>query len=244
MLRTSLLCQIWGSPRDYLIQMRQIVSIQNSIFKSFRKLIFSAFGTILVLVAPFFHSKLNLENIEILIFPSFWHDIGFGGSLFLFKIQCKNKFKKFVFFQLLARSWFCIFFSKKKRKNAKKIQKGYLLQTQPYPWWTLYLEPPFCIRFGRFHQDEIRDRMKKDTWCVVFSKLLTVENVIVQKKQNVQKRYLLQTQPYPCWTLYLEPPFCIRFGLFHLIRMRQEEIRDMMCCVFMTFDICKYNSTK
>ena len=182
MLRTSLLCQIWGSPRDYLIQMRQIVSIQNSIFKSIRKLIFSAFGTILVLVAPLFHSKLNLENIEILIFPSFWHDIGFGGSLFLFKIQCKNKLKKNCFFQLLARPWFCIFFSKKTQK-CKKIQKGYLLQTQPYPWWTLYLEPPFCIRFGRFHQDEIRDRMKKDTWCVVFSKLLTVENVIVQKNK-------------------------------------------------------------
>ena len=123
MLRTSLLCQIWGSPRDYLIQMRQIVSIQNSIFKSIRKLIFSAFGTILVLVAPFFHSKLNLENIEILIFPSFWHDIGFGGSLFLFKIQCK-KYSKFCFFQLLARSWFCIFFSKKNtkmQKNTKRI---------------------------------------------------------------------------------------------------------------------------
>ena len=49
-----------------------------------------------------------------------------------------------------------------------KIQKGYLLQTQPYPWWTLYLEPPFCIRFGRLHQDEMRDMMKKETWCVVF----------------------------------------------------------------------------
>ena len=49
-----------------------------------------------------------------------------------------------------------------------KIQKGYLLQSQPYPWWTLYLEPPFCIRFGRLHQDEIRDMMKKrDMMCCV-----------------------------------------------------------------------------
>ena len=22
---------------------------------------------------------------------------------------------------------------------------------QPYPWWTLYLEPPFCVRFGILH---------------------------------------------------------------------------------------------
>ena len=22
---------------------------------------------------------------------------------------------------------------------------------QPYPWWTLYLEPPFCVRFGTIH---------------------------------------------------------------------------------------------
>ena len=142
--------------------MRQIVSIQNSIFKSNRKLIFSAFGTILVLVAacfyskfnvkknqklffpafgtilvlvaPFFHSKLNLENIENLIFSSFWHDMGFGGSLFLFKIQCK-KYSKICFFQLLARSWFWWqLLSAKKKQKMQKIQKGYLLQTQPYPW--------------------------------------------------------------------------------------------------------------
>ena len=122
-LRTSLLCQIWGSPRDYLIQMRQIVSIQNSIFKSIRKLFFSAFGTILVLVAPFFHSKLNLENIEILIFPSFWHDIGFGGSLFLFKIQCK-KYSKFCFFPAFGTILVLHFFSKKNakmQKNTKRI---------------------------------------------------------------------------------------------------------------------------
>ena len=69
----------------------------------------------------------------------------------------------------------------KKKQKMQKIEKGYLLQTQPYPWWTLYLEPPFCIRFGRFHQDEIRDRMKK---------------------------------------------------------------RHPMRCVFMPFDVCKYNSTE
>ena len=122
MLRTSLLCQIWGSPLDYLIQMRQIVSIQNSIFKSIRKLIFSAFGTILVLVAPFFHSKLNLENIKILIFPSFWHDIGFGGSLFLFKIQCK-KSSKFCFFPAFGTILVLHFFLQKKRRNAKTYKK-------------------------------------------------------------------------------------------------------------------------
>ena len=130
--------------------MRQIVSIQNSIFKSNRKLIFSAFGTILVLVAacfyskfnvkknqklffpafgtilvlvaPFFHSKLNLENIENLIFSSFWHDMGFGGSLFLFKIQCKKY--SICFFQLLARSWFWWqLLSAKKTKNAKNTKR-------------------------------------------------------------------------------------------------------------------------
>ena len=56
-LRTSLLCQICDSPPDYLIQMRQLVSIHSSIFKSIRKLIFPAFGTILVLVADCFYSK-------------------------------------------------------------------------------------------------------------------------------------------------------------------------------------------
>ena len=118
----------------------------------------------------------SIEKAFQIDFSSFWHDLGFGGSLFLLNFNFK-KYSKIVpafgTILVLAAVFFC-------KKTAKKIQKGYLLQTQPYPRWTLYLEPSFCIRFG----------------------------------------------------------------LFHLIRMRQDERRDMMCCVFMTFDICKFNSTK
>ena len=54
--------------------------------KSIKKLIFRVFGTILVLMAAFFHSKFNLKSIRTFDFSSFWQDLGFGGSFFLFKI--------------------------------------------------------------------------------------------------------------------------------------------------------------
>ena len=107
----------------------QLVSIQNSSKKSIEKLIFPAFGTILVLVAACFYSKFNSKKVlqiwcfQLLAqswfqwqlfssqnsiqksiensFSSFWRDLGFGGSFFL-------------------------------QKNCKKIQKGYLLQTRSH----------------------------------------------------------------------------------------------------------------
>ena len=45
------------------------------------------------------------ENTRKPDFSSFWHDLGVGGSFFLFKIQFEKVFK-IDFFQLLARSWF------------------------------------------------------------------------------------------------------------------------------------------
>ena len=44
--------------------------------------------------------------------------------------------------------YICKYYSTKKTKIYKN---RYLLQMQPYPWWTLYLEPPFCVRFGILH---------------------------------------------------------------------------------------------
>ena len=107
-------------PPDYLIQNRQLVCIRNSIqelfkncffsscwhdigfggslflfrilLKSIQKLIFPAFGTILVLVAACFYSNVNLKKYSKIVSSSFWQDLGFGGSFFLQK-NCK-KYKK------------------------------------------------------------------------------------------------------------------------------------------------------
>jgi len=74
-------------------------------------LIFAAFGTIiLVSVAAFFHSKFTLKTIQKLYFSSFWHGLGFGGSLFLFKSLLK-KYSKIVFSSFwhdlgVGGSWF------------------------------------------------------------------------------------------------------------------------------------------
>ena len=54
-------------------------------FKMCSKIDFPAFGTILVLAAACFYSKGSLKSIQELIFLSFWHDLGFGGSYFVFK---------------------------------------------------------------------------------------------------------------------------------------------------------------
>ena len=204
-LRTSLLCQIWDSPPDYLIEMRQLVSIQNSIFKSIRKLIFPAFGTILVLVAACLYSKFLSKSIQKLIFPAFGTILVLVAACFYSKYNSKKVLQIWCF-QLLAQSWFqWQLFS-----SQNSIQKS------------------IANSFSSFWRD-----------------LGFGGSFFLQKNfKKIQKGYLLQTQPYPWWTLYLEPPFCIRFGLVHLIRMRQDEIRDMMRCVFMTRDVCKYNSTK
>ena len=77
-LEPSILCQIWDSPPDYLIEMRQLVSIQK--FNSAEVLntsFFLAVGTSLVLVAACFYSKFNSKKVL-----QIW------------------------FFQLLAQSWF------------------------------------------------------------------------------------------------------------------------------------------
>ena len=48
-------------------------------------------------MAAFFFSKLNLKKYSKIDFSSFWHDLGFGGSFFLFKIQFKQVFKNLIF---------------------------------------------------------------------------------------------------------------------------------------------------
>ena len=123
-LEPPLLCQIWDSPPDYLIQMRQLVSIHNSIFKSIRKLIFPAFGTILVLGGSQFPFKILLKKYSKIDFSSFWHDLGFGGSFFPFKIQFKKELKN-CFFPAFGTILVLVagFFVQKTAKNAKKYKK-------------------------------------------------------------------------------------------------------------------------
>ena len=74
----------------------QLVSFKRLIKESIQKLFFPAFGTISVLVAACFYSNFNLKKYWKIDFSSFWHDLGFGGSLFLFKIQSK-KYSKIDF---------------------------------------------------------------------------------------------------------------------------------------------------
>ena len=63
-LRTSLLCPIGDYPPDYLILNRQLVCIRNSIQELFKNCFFLAVGTILVLVAACFYSKLYWKSIQ------------------------------------------------------------------------------------------------------------------------------------------------------------------------------------
>ena len=65
--------------------------------KNIQKLIFPAFGTILVLVAAFFLVRIQFQKYLKIDFSSFWHGLGFGGSLFLFKTYFKKVFKNWVF---------------------------------------------------------------------------------------------------------------------------------------------------
>ena len=62
-----------------------LFSIQILIKKNIEKLIFAAFGKILVLVNAFFYSNSNWKNIEKLFFGSFWQDLGFGECFSLLK---------------------------------------------------------------------------------------------------------------------------------------------------------------
>ena len=57
----------------------------NSNYKSIEKLIFAAFGKILVLANAFFYSNSNSKSIEKLIFAVFGKISGFGECFFLFK---------------------------------------------------------------------------------------------------------------------------------------------------------------
>ena len=143
-LRTSLLCQIGDYPPDYLIQNRQLVCIRNSIQELFN--FFPAVGTILVLVAACFYSEFYWKSIQKLIFPAFGTILVLVAACFYSNFNLKKIKNCSSFWHDLGfgGSFFL-------QKNCKKIQKGYLLQTQPYPWWTLYLEPPFCVRFGILH---------------------------------------------------------------------------------------------
>ena len=93
-LRTSLLCQIWDSPPDYLIEMRQLVSIQNSTLKKYYKFDVS----------------------------SFWHSLGFSGSFFPVKIQFKKVLQihvpAFGVILVLAAAFFCKKTAKKYKKDT------------------------------------------------------------------------------------------------------------------------------
>ena len=68
-----------------------LVSIQSLIPKSTEKLIFAAFGKILVLANAFFYSNPYLKSIEKLIFPAF-------GKIFLVLVNAcfYSNFKKKV----------------------------------------------------------------------------------------------------------------------------------------------------
>ena len=59
------------------------------------KLIFSAFGKILVFANCFFYLNSNEKSIE--FFCSFWQDLGFGECFFLFKFEFKKYWKMYFF---------------------------------------------------------------------------------------------------------------------------------------------------
>ena len=54
------------------------------------KLIFAAFGKILVLMNAFFIQILMLKSLENFDFFSFWQDLGFGECFFLFKFYLEK----------------------------------------------------------------------------------------------------------------------------------------------------------
>ena len=157
---------------------------------------------------------------------------------------------------------------------------------QPYPWRTLYLEPPFCVRFGIIHLiawfrwgslflvkifarfwhglgfwwqlvsiQNSSEKVFKNWffqllarswfwWQLVSIQNFNSENIwswfwrqlfSAKKLQKIQKGYLLQTQPYP----WVNP--ILRTSLLYQIWACPSDSDETGC---MTFDICKYNSTK
>ena len=102
-------------------------------------MIFPAFGTILFLVAAFFFSKLNLNKYSKIDFSSFWHDLGFGGSFFLFKIQFEKVFKNWFFpaFGTILVLVAAFFYSKFNLKKYSKIDFFQLL-ARSWFWWQLF----------------------------------------------------------------------------------------------------------
>ena len=94
----------------------------NSTLKSIEKLIFSAFGKILVFANAFFYSNSNYNKELKNWFFSFWQPFGFGECIFSIHILIKKNFKIW-FFQLLAKSWFwwIFFYSNSNLKNFEKL---------------------------------------------------------------------------------------------------------------------------
>ena len=163
-LEPPLLCQIWDYLPDCLIEMRQLAflfEIQSSkVFENW----LPAFGTILVLGGSQFPLKILLKKYSKIDFSSFWHDLGFWWQL----VSIKNfNFKNIRFLVLVCNIF--------RQKTAKKYKKDTSSKRSHTPWWTLYLEPPFCIRFGVVHSDSDEDRMH-DCWPVV--------NLILPKKNK------------------------------------------------------------
>ena len=76
----------------------------NSNQKSIEKLIFAAFGKILLLAKAFFYSNSNWKSIEKLIFPAFGKILVVANA-FVYSKSFFSKYWKFKV-QLLARSWF------------------------------------------------------------------------------------------------------------------------------------------
>ena len=77
----------------------------NSNWKSIEKLIFAAFGKILVLVNAFFYCNSNLKSIEKLIFPAFGKILALANAFFYLNSKSK-KYWAIDFSSFLARSWF------------------------------------------------------------------------------------------------------------------------------------------
>ena len=95
----------------------------NSNLKSIEKLIFPAFGKILVLANAFFYSNSNLKSIEKLIFAAFGKIFWFWRMLFSIQILIKKSIENLIFaafgkiFLVLGNAFFY------SNSNLKSIEK-------------------------------------------------------------------------------------------------------------------------
>ena len=89
-----------------------LFSIQILIEKSIEKLIFPAFGKILVLANAFFYSNSNLKSIEKLIFPAFGKILVLAKAFFYSNSNLKSIEKLFfpAFGKILLGFGECFFF--------------------------------------------------------------------------------------------------------------------------------------